>query len=191
MPKIRRGCGGTRRDLWTLAGGEDRVLQSFINVSMLPYPKPSNSEEIKNDVRESETGTESEQVKVIEDDRNDDIANQGTESEDFAVDGPENNEILTCIGTDSKEEEVFYSEMEQGETGTDSEDDGEDDSKIETQTGTESEERDSAVEQVERKVKQRDMKSEKYEESEFEQEKDYGQKAKKPSQEDTTSAKYI
>ena len=43
MPKKRRGCGGTRRDLWTLAGGEDRVLHSFIGIGILPNTIPSSS----------------------------------------------------------------------------------------------------------------------------------------------------
>ncbi|KAI4799916.1 hypothetical protein KUCAC02_016454 [Chaenocephalus aceratus] len=44
MPKLRRGRGGARGDLWTLAGGEDRVLQSFIAIGILPNPISSSSE---------------------------------------------------------------------------------------------------------------------------------------------------
>ncbi|KAI4810824.1 hypothetical protein KUCAC02_013753 [Chaenocephalus aceratus] len=44
MPKLRRGRGGARGDLWTLAGGEDGVLQSFIAIGVLPNPISSSSE---------------------------------------------------------------------------------------------------------------------------------------------------
>ncbi|KAI4822711.1 hypothetical protein KUCAC02_008242 [Chaenocephalus aceratus] len=44
MPKLRRGRGGARGDLWKLAGGEDRVLQSFIAIGVLPNPISSSSE---------------------------------------------------------------------------------------------------------------------------------------------------
>ncbi|KAF3854208.1 hypothetical protein F7725_022263 [Dissostichus mawsoni] len=90
MPKRRRGRGGARGDLWTLAGGEDRVLQSFIAIGILPNPISSSSEvwsrlafkmirrrrqaQCPDQVKE-----ESELELLNDDDRNDDIAKQGTE----------------------------------------------------------------------------------------------------------------